>query len=421
MRKPTLGLAALLMMSGATLAVAQDGPGEKMQAPAQSLERGPTSDGPRGDASGPRGDPAGAGDARNERGAGPDGDGMRVRDRRAEGPNPAARTDPPEGEKSGAKREDRSGARDGDRKMRQQSRGADDDAKGDDAKRDRRGAAQEDGEKSRKAAKSKSDRASDKKDDQAKSDTKSDKQREDNKRAKADDRDDADRSAKSDSTDKGRGGDNDGNRQAERNRDADGDRAAPKRARKVDLSGDKRERVGKALRGDRDVKRRRDVDIDISIGTRLPRDWDYVPVPAAVIDVVPEYDGYVVAYVEDEYVITDPETYEVVAVLPAEEGGPSYAGGSGSGSAAQCSETLTLTDDERRDIVRSIQMTDEADVSDVTVGWSVPDDIELHTFPEPIVERSGKLTACRYFIADDQIAIVDPDEDTVVLLVTPEE
>jgi len=122
--------------------------------------------------------------------------------------------------------------------------------------------------------------------------------------------------------------------------------------------------------------------------------------------------------VGDDYVICDPVTYEVVAVLPAADG-PQYAGG-GRGAAERCSETLVLSEDERDDIVRSVQMTDEADVSDITVGWSVPGEIELKAFPESVVSRTGKLASCRYFVAEDQIAIVDPAEETVVLLIDHE-
>ena len=41
-------------------------------------------------------------------------------------------------------------------------------------------------------------------------------------------------------------------------------------------------------------------NIDISVGRRLPRDWDFVPVPTAVIAIVPEYRDYYFVYVEDE-------------------------------------------------------------------------------------------------------------------------
>ena len=239
-----------------------------------------------------------------------------------------------------------------------------------------------------------------------------------------------DSQAKSDKADTERGdrdrvgkdaADTDKAKPADKAKQAEGDRKPVDDVKKADLSGEKRERVGAAFRGSHDVKRRTDVDIDISIGRRVPRDWDFAPVPVAVIEVVPEYRGYVYAYVDDEYVICDPETYEIVAVLPASGGGPEYAGGGGAAAVAdRCSTSLTLSEDEREDILRSIQMTDEVDVSDITVGWSVPGEIELKTFPEPILSRTGKLAACRYFLADDQIAIVDPAEETVVLLIDQE-
>ncbi len=59
----------------------------------------------------------------------------------------------------------------------------------------------------------------------------------------------------------------------------------------------------------------------------------------------------------------------------------------------------------------------EVDVSDLEVGWSVPQDIDLEKFPKAVLSEADELTACRYFIADDQLAIVDPEDDKVVLLI----
>ena len=59
----------------------------------------------------------------------------------------------------------------------------------------------------------------------------------------------------------------------------------------------------------------------------------------------------------------------------------------------------------------------EVDVTDLEVGWSVPGDIELERFPEPVLAEESELSPCRYFVADDQLAIVDPDEQKVVLLI----
>jgi hypothetical protein len=186
------------------------------------------------------------------------------------------------------------------------------------------------------------------------------------------------------------------------------------RVKQVDLSGDKRDRVQHAFRDKSDVKRRTDVDIDISVGRRMPRDWHFFPVPIAVIELVPEYRDYVFIYVEDEYVICDPDTYEVVAVIPA--GGSGGYASSGSGD-SHYSTRIELDDDQRELILKSVRLGREVDVSNLEVGWSVPADIELERFPKAVLSEADELSACRYFIADDQLAIVDPDEDKVVLLI----
>jgi hypothetical protein len=191
------------------------------------------------------------------------------------------------------------------------------------------------------------------------------------------------------------------------------DHATTKRDRPPQLAGEKRDRVRTVFRDKGHAKRRTGVHIDISLGRRLPRDWDFYPVPIEIVDIVPEYRNYVFVYVDDEYVVCDPDTYEVVAVFPVGDG-PSYAGGSGR---AECSRNLVLNRDERDLIVELAPRKDEVDVSDLEVGWSVPKDIELHQFPEPVLDRADELSACRYFVADDSIAIVDPDESKVVLLI----
>jgi hypothetical protein len=339
----------------------------------------------------PSGDGAGAPAAGpGSAGEGP-ADGGPVRS--SEGPSPDDRKGPPRGERSGADRKDGSGVGEKQVDGKNKRAGADD-AKGAGSKAR---AARDDDGKGKPAQKAA--------DDAPKSDKAAKQAKSDDPRGKA--AAEADK-AKPDGAAK----------PANASKQAQGDRKPPEEVKKADLSGDRRDRVQAAFRDKGDIKRRTDVDINISIGTRLPSDWDFVPVPVAVIEVVPEYRGYVVAYVEDEYVICDPVSYEVVAVLPASGGGPRYAGGGG--GADRCATTLTLSEDERVDLLKSIQMTDEADVSDVTVGWSVPSDIELKAFPAPILERTGKLSSCRYFLVDDRIAIVDPSEDTVVLLVEQE-
>lgn len=194
------------------------------------------------------------------------------------------------------------------------------------------------------------------------------------------------------------------------------DRKKSDEVKRVQLSGDKRDRVQAGFRSHGDMKRETNVNVSISVGTRAPRSWAFVPVPIAVIEVVPEYRGYVFAYVEDEYVVCDPDTYEIVAVLPSSGGGTYAASGGGRGP-SKCSADLALSSDERTQIIQSVEIGNEVSVSGVTVGWSVPQDIELRSFPSTVVERNGRLSSCRYFVVNDQIAIVDPDQDKVVVLV----
>jgi hypothetical protein len=185
-------------------------------------------------------------------------------------------------------------------------------------------------------------------------------------------------------------------------------------AKHADLSGDKKGRIKDAFHNVRDVKRRTDVRGGISIGRRLPRDWHFYPVPVAVIEIVPQYRDYVFVYAEDDYVICDPVTYEVVAVIPADGGGARYAGGGGDGN---CSTHIELSRREREMILNSIDAGREVDVGDLQVGWSVPGEIELLSFPDPVLSEASELRACRYFIAHDQLAIVDPKAEKVVLLI----
>jgi hypothetical protein len=188
------------------------------------------------------------------------------------------------------------------------------------------------------------------------------------------------------------------------------------KAKHVDLTGDKRTKVQTAFRDvGSNVKHHTDINIDISVGRRLPRDWGFVRVPVAVVEIVPEYSGYYFAWVEDEYVIVEPDTYEVVAVLPAER---SQAGASsGRQASGQCSAQLSLTSKERDLILDNVQGGREADVADISVGRDVPKGVELLRFPDSVLAEAKVLQGCQYFDAGDEIAVVDPNEDKIVLII----
>lgn len=227
------------------------------------------------------------------------------------------------------------------------------------------------------------------------------------------DSDTGEKSEKADNKAEGRNATTEKSADSDSARKTDTKAASTDEAKNVKLSNENKGRLRESFRDQKDVKPRKGVDISINVGRRLPRDWHYYPVPVAVIGIVPQYRDYVFVYVDDEYVICDPATYEVVAVIPAD--GPHYARGD-SGS-DRCPTQLRLSRDEREMILDNVRTGRVVDVGNLEIGWSVPADIELQRFPQSVIERTDELNACRYFVARGQLAIVDPLGEKVVLVI----
>lgn len=191
-----------------------------------------------------------------------------------------------------------------------------------------------------------------------------------------------------------------------------------KEAKNADLSGDKKERVTTSFKKER-VKEVTNVNVDISVGRRLPRDWDYHPVPTAVIEIVPAYRGYRYVYVEDHYVIVDPDTYEVVYVL--DEGGGASVGrstGEGGSASGQCTTELTFTAEDRHFIIEKVRKPEATlKIGDLEIGATLPGDVEVETFPAEVTTRVTKLGDCRYVVIDDRVAVVDPSNEKIVAFI----
>lgn len=197
-----------------------------------------------------------------------------------------------------------------------------------------------------------------------------------------------------------------------------GDSAKLKEARNADLSGDKKDRVTSSFKKE-SVKEVTNVNIDISVGRRLPRDWDYHAVPTAVIEIVPAYRGYRYVYVEDRYVIVDPDTYEVVYVL--DEGGGASVGrstGEGGSASGQCTTELTFTTEDRQFIIEKVRKPEATvKIGDLEIGATLPGDVEVETFPAEVTTRVTKLGDCRYVVIDDRVAVIDPSNEKIVAII----
>jgi len=87
-------------------------------------------------------------------------------------------------------------------------------------------------------------------------------------------------------------------------------------AKSVKLSTEQRTKIRTTLINTK-VERVTNVNFSIRVGARVPRTVHFYPLPIEIVEIVPEYRDYVYIIVGDEILIIDPNTFEIVAVLPA--------------------------------------------------------------------------------------------------------
>jgi hypothetical protein len=93
------------------------------------------------------------------------------------------------------------------------------------------------------------------------------------------------------------------------------------RGASVSLSSEQRSRIRETILHDRRAPRASHVDFNVRVGSRIPRNRlrfvELLPLPQTIVEIEPEWQGYLYFLVGDEIVVVDPDTYEIVAVLPA--------------------------------------------------------------------------------------------------------
>jgi hypothetical protein len=82
------------------------------------------------------------------------------------------------------------------------------------------------------------------------------------------------------------------------------------------LSTEQRTKITSVIR-EQHVAPVTNVNFAISVGTRVPRDVSFHPLPAEIVTIYPEWRGYEFVLVRDQIVVIDPRTLEIVAVLEA--------------------------------------------------------------------------------------------------------
>jgi hypothetical protein len=82
------------------------------------------------------------------------------------------------------------------------------------------------------------------------------------------------------------------------------------------LSGDQRTKITTVIRGQH-VQPVTNVNFSISVGSRVPRDVSFHPLPAEIVTIYPDWRGYEFILVRDQILVIDPSSLEIVAVLDA--------------------------------------------------------------------------------------------------------
>jgi len=85
----------------------------------------------------------------------------------------------------------------------------------------------------------------------------------------------------------------------------------------VQLSQEQRTKIKDVVVRDRNVARVDHADFNVRVGVAVPRTVHVAVLPPEVVTIVPEYRGFEYVVVGDQLLIIDPNTLEIVAILPA--------------------------------------------------------------------------------------------------------
>jgi hypothetical protein len=86
-------------------------------------------------------------------------------------------------------------------------------------------------------------------------------------------------------------------------------------ARAANLSSEQKTKIRTTIREKVKVQPETHVNFSISVGTRIPRTVHYHTLPAEVVSIYPAWRGYYFILVNDEIVIIEPSSFEIVAVI----------------------------------------------------------------------------------------------------------
>ena len=184
----------------------------------------------------------------------------------------------------------------------------------------------------------------------------------------------------------------------------------------VNINDQQRTRISMSI-SHLNVQPLNNVNFSLSVGTVVPRDVRVQPLPAEVVEIVPQYRGYDFVLVKDEIVIVEPSSSKIVAVMP-------YSGRSTAAAPARSEQRkATFSDRDReairkhakaRPVERERQTTGSSVRTEIRRGERVPDGVEFDAFPDEVYREAPSLREYRYIHRDSRTYIVEPQERRVI-------
>jgi hypothetical protein len=193
---------------------------------------------------------------------------------------------------------------------------------------------------------------------------------------------------------------------------------------KVQISSATATRISKALMSTAPATSR-NINVPVHIGAPLPGDAELLPLPPAVISLVPEYQGFEYVVVKDQVAIVQPSTRLVVeiitptAVAAAPAAPPPVDNRVAAAPAAPA--VVKLTDAQQQLLVEGVVQTEglppQGQVPDLVDGQEVPQNIELTPVPSAVVAQVPMIGRYRLAVANNRVVLVDPNTRVVVHVV----
>jgi hypothetical protein len=173
------------------------------------------------------------------------------------------------------------------------------------------------------------------------------------------------------------------------------------------VNDEQRTQIIERLQRDR-TARDQNINVQVNIGERLPPRVRPRVLPPDIVRIVPQYRGYEYTVIEDEIVIVEPRSREVVDVI--REGGPARA-------TARAGRERVLISHEHRETLK--QAARSATTGSTSPSGAAPDAncLTLQPVPEELVRANPDLGSYRYLAIGEQVVLIDPREQKVVEVV----